>query len=188
MTSAEIVTLVLSSSLLSAIATTVLGGIVSGLLKRADYADEYYKQVLQRRIEAYEVLEAQIGLLKQSVLDNDKKIYHLVFAYGIDKFHELQQGLMLVMSKSLWLSEELQNAVVDINREFLDASFRASDDASLVAVGKVKYERIATLRHSLEHIFSEDIGSLHEIKRFLRAKAKSSHEFSPFYISQDNRS
>ncbi len=77
----EIIGLIISSSLASAIITTILGGIISGWLKRIDYADEYYKQILKRRIEVYELLEAEIGILKQSCLDDDGKAYHLVFAY-----------------------------------------------------------------------------------------------------------
>ncbi|MFA5563235.1 MAG: hypothetical protein WDA32_03495 [Candidatus Caldatribacteriota bacterium] len=66
MATMEIIALVISSSLASAIITTILGRIISGWLKRIDYADEYYKQILKRRIEVYELLEAEIGILKQS--------------------------------------------------------------------------------------------------------------------------
>ncbi len=181
-TTIEILTLIISSSLASAIVTTILGGLISNWLKRIDYADEYYKQVLQRRIETYELLEAEIGILKQSCLDDDGKTYHLIFAYGRDNFFSLQKGLMAVMAKSLWLSNELQDAVVSINREFLDASFMANDDEELVVVGKDKYQKIASLRHQLEQIFSYDISMLHQIKPFLKKKSKAKNEFSLFHI------
>lgn len=183
MTTMETLVLVVSSSLFSAVVTTVLGGVVSGWLRRIDYADEYYKQVLKRRIEVYELLEAEIGLLKQSCLADDGKAYHLVFAYGKDSFYDLQKGLMVVIAKSLWLSDELQNIVVSISREFLDASFAAQDDESLVNVGKEKYQKIASLRHQMEKRFSHDISALHQIKPFLRRKAKSKNEFSLFEIN-----
>ncbi|MHC9242558.1 hypothetical protein [Pseudomonas aeruginosa] len=183
MTTMEILALVLSSSLASAVISTVLGGMISGWLKRIDYADEYYRQVLQRRIEVYELLEAEIGILKQSCLADDGKAYHLIFAYGINSFYDLQKGLMAVMAKSLWLSDELQDIVVSINRELLDASFIAQDDEELINVGKEKYQKIASLRHQLEQRFSRDIGALHQIKFFLKRKAKSKHEFSLFEIN-----
>lgn len=180
--------LVLSSSLASAIISTVLGGVVSSWLKRIDYADEYYKQVLQRRVEVYELLEAEIGILKQSCLDDDGKAYHLIFAYGKDKFYDLQKGLMVVMAKSLWLTDDLQDIVVSINRELLDVSFRAQDDEQLISVGKDKYEKIATLRHRLENSFSYDIGTLHRIKPFLKRKAKSKAGFSLFRVGVGSES
>lgn len=177
----EIIGLVISSSLASAIVTTILGGMVSGWLKRIDYADEYYKQVLKRRIEVYELLEAEIGMLKQSCLADDGKAYHLVFAYGKDSFYDLQKGLMVVMAKSLWLSDDLQDAVFSINREFLDASF-AADDEELINFGKDRYQTIANLRHQLEQKFSCDISKLHQIKPFLKKKSKSKSEFPLFKI------
>lgn len=179
----EIIGLIISSSLASAIITTILGGIISGWLKRIDYADEYYKQILKRRIEVYELLEAEIGILKQSCLDDDGKAYHLVFAYGKDSFYDLQKGLMAVMAKSLWLSDDLQDIVVSINREFLDASFTAQNDEALITVGKDKYQKIANLRHQLEQRFSHDISTLHQIKPFLKKKSKSKSEFSLFKIN-----
>lgn len=130
-------------------------------MKRIDYADEYYKQILKRRIEVYELLEAEIGMLKQSCLADDGKAYHLVFAYGKDGFDDLQKGLMVVMAKSLWLSDDLQELVVSINREFLNASFIAQNDEELINFGKNKYQTIADLRHQLERKFSRDISTLH---------------------------
>lgn len=183
MATMEIIAIVISSSLASAIITTILGGLISGWLKRIDYADEYYKQVLKRRIEAYELLETEIGILKQSCLADDGKAYHLVFAYGKDNFHDIQKGLMGVMAKSLWLTNDLQNIVVSVNREFLDASFTAKDDEELINVGKEKYQNIASLRNQLEQIFSHDISTLHQVKTFLKDKAKSKNEFSLFKIN-----
>jgi hypothetical protein len=180
-----IIGLVVSSSLVSAIITTILGGVISGWLKRIDYADEYYKQILKRRIEVYELLEAEIGMLKQSCLPDDGMAYHLVFAYGIDSFYDLQKGLMTVIAKSLWLTDDLQDVVISINREFLDASFRAQDDEGLINVGKEKYQAIAKLRHQLEKKFSRDISTLHQIKSFLRKKSKSKGEFSLIKINSD---
>lgn len=179
----EVIGLIISSSLASAIITTILGGIISGWLKRVDYADEYYKKILKRRIEVYELLEAEVGILKQSCLADDGKAYHLVFAYGKDSFYDLQKGLMVVMAKSLWLSDDLQDIVVSINREFLDASFTAQDDEELINVGKDKYQTIANLRHQLEQKFSHDISTLHQIKPFLKKKSKSKSEFSLFKIN-----
>jgi len=117
-------------------------------------------------------------------LADDGKAYHLIFAYGKDNFYDLQKGLMVVMAKSLWLSDDLQNIVVSINRELLDASFTAQDDEGLINVGKEKYQKIASLRHQLEQRFSHDISTLHQIKPFLkRKKAKSKNEFSLFKIN-----
>ncbi len=184
MTADELVVIVLSSSVLASIVTVFLGGIVNRALKKLDYADEYYKTVLNRRIETYEVIEGQISLLKTSALGDDGRPYHLIFAYGVDAFHKFMAGMSEGMVRGLWLSNEVQKALVEINHEILDVSFRAEGDDGLIALGQERYERFAELRHKLERAFIADMKVLHEVKKFLSSKHDSEHKFMPFSVAQ----
>ncbi|MCO4320690.1 hypothetical protein [Aliidiomarina quisquiliarum] len=184
MTLGEIIVVVLSSSVLASVTTAVLGGIVNRVLKKLDYADEYYKTVISKRVEAYELVENQIVLLKNSCLDEDGQPYHLIFAYGYEQYHHFMAGMSRAMSRGLWLSDTVQNSLVEINHELLDLSFKSTDDENLILLGKERYERLALLRNELERKFTADLKILHEVKGFLSGKQEGEHQFVPFSIEK----
>jgi hypothetical protein len=50
-------TILISSSLISAMVSSIINGWFSIKLKNIDYENAYYKMVLERRVKAYEVIE-----------------------------------------------------------------------------------------------------------------------------------
>lgn len=157
----------LPSSLLAAI----VGGLIAGLfglrLKSNDYRNEYFKLVLQRRIEAYAELDKLIIMLKTCVLDNDRRPYHLLFSNDGDS-DGVYRLLFVVMSKDLWFSDDLFDKLRDLN--LLLFAHNPEKQSSLVSFGKEHYRRIAELRTQIERIRARDMLSLHHIARFLKSK------------------
>jgi hypothetical protein len=107
----KLITVILSSSLLASIFTSLMSAAVKVYLKNRDYRDNYFSKVIDKRIEAYELVERQIALLKSSVVSS-KGTYHQVFALGQDHFREYQEGLFLALSKGVWLSERTKEPLI----------------------------------------------------------------------------
>ncbi|TYZ05751.1 hypothetical protein FY528_21010 [Hymenobacter lutimineralis] len=112
------ITIILTSSVISAIISALISAYVSLRAKDIDYKHNYYKEIINKRLAAYQFLETQISVLKSTVLDDDQKAFHLIFAYGREKFMEFQQNLTLAMAYSIWIEEETVEAMQELNDVF----------------------------------------------------------------------
>ena len=165
---------ILSSSVLAAI----VSALVSTYLKKKDYEHEYFKEVIQRRLETYRFIETQIAVLKSSVYD-DGEMYHLIFAYGYDKFNEFQQSMFVAVSSGIWVSEDTKDALIELNRLFVNMEHEFDMEVDSVAAGKKYHKKIATLRDTIEASYRADMLELHKVRKFLKQKAKSVNMFLP---------
>lgn len=105
---------ILSSSLASAIVGALIVGFYNLWAKRNEFVNDYYKSVVRRRIEAYEQLEQLIIAIKTTVLDTDKRPYHLVFAKD-DDWESAHRLVLNVIAQALWLSEEAFEKTRDLS-------------------------------------------------------------------------
>jgi hypothetical protein len=160
----------------------MLGAVIAGYFslrsKRNEFVNDYYRTVIQRRIDAYEELEKLIVAYKTSVVDKDCKPYHLPFALKSQN----ENAFMLMgsaMSQGLWLSEEAFALIRDMN--YLLFQMPDSED-KLIVFGKEHYQKIAEYRESLEVTLASDLLSLHKVKRFLAQKTKRRSGFHPVQL------
>jgi hypothetical protein len=159
-------TAILASSVIAALLGGVIAGFVTLRVAKNQYVNDYYKTVVQRRLAAYEQLEHLITMLKTSVADdNDNKVYHLLFADGDNS--KAFEVLFRVSSQSMWLSDEVVDETVNLNR--LLFSF-PGDQPGIYAFAKEHYKTIAETRTRLERLHSRDFLTLHEVARFLKSK------------------
>ena len=166
MTNTELLLAFFSSSLLSA----VFGGLIGGWFmlrgKRNDYANDYFKMVLSRRVNAYDEVERLIQQLKTSVLDSDGRPYHSLF-YSDDSKQAAYDLLGQSMSNALWLSDEMFGYIRDFN---LILYRHGSSETGFTAFGKQHYKEVAELRTKIEEVHLRDMLSLHQIPLFLKNK------------------
>lgn len=159
-------TLVLTSSVIAAVLGGLLSGFITLRVARNQYLNDYYKTVLNRRLTAYEHLEHLITMLKTSVADdNDRRVYHLLFSSG-DSL-EMFKTLFLVSSQSMWLSNDVVEETISLNR--LLYSF-PSDVSGILESAKKNYKTIAETRTRLERLHARDFLALHDVNRFLKSK------------------
>jgi hypothetical protein len=169
--------------LISWVGSGFLSALVAGIYnlraKRSEYVNDYYKLVIKRRIEAYEQLERVIIQFKFTVVDDDKRGYHLPFASEEDKDWDATQILLAgVMSQGLWLSDKVFAKLRELNLIL----FRHSKPPSMVEFGKQQYEKIATLRAELERLLAQDMLTLHDVGLFLKTKDRPDPGFSAVYL------
>jgi 5-hydroxyisourate hydrolase-like protein (transthyretin family) len=164
--SAQLLLAVLSSSLIAGVLGALIGGWFTLRGKRNDYANDYFKLVLARRVQAYEEVERLISMVKTAVMDGDGRPYHMLFSKDDDK-QGVYNLLFAVMSKALWLSDEL----FELTRELNVLIYKQGDEEhGLIEFGKVNYKQIAELRTRMEIMHLRDMLVLHEVPRFLKSK------------------
>lgn len=177
MPTVEVILAILSSSLIAGVLGALIGGWFTLRGKRNDYANEYYKLVLARRVQAYEEVERLINMVKTAVLDRDGRPYHMLFSKDDDK-QGVYNLLFAAMSNALWLSDEL----FELTREFNLLLYRHGDsEGGLIEFGKIHYREIADLRTKIEKVHLRDMLTLHEVPRFLKSK-KPTDSYGPVKV------
>ena len=164
--------------LTSSVAGGVVGGIVSGFFalwsKSVDYANDYYKIVVRRRVEAYEELESLVSMFKTTLVDEDRLPYHYVFS-GENPWLEINGTVLRIKSHALWITGE----AFDISRRLNLFLFHLpTDTEGCIGFGKGNYQEIANLRAELERVVAKDTLSIHKVPAFLRAKRREKSSFS----------
>lgn len=166
--------IILTSSSIAALVTAFFTIILNVYLKKLDYKNEYFKKVIQKRIDAYEFLENQIIRLKQSTIDDlDGKAYHIIFAYGEEYFSSSMTPTIQASAYSLWIHPETFESFNKLKNIFIHISFALNDKKSrneeLIVLGKKYYKEIAILRDELEKHVRNDYLNLYKIEEFTRS-------------------
>lgn len=164
----EIWQVILSSALVSGAVSGAIAGWFGIRLKREEYASAYYKLVLERRLAAYEEVEKLILSIKTAVVDDDRGIYHLLFAND-DDYANVYKRLQATSLVSLWITDEL----FALTRELNLLIFSQMKETELIEFGKKNYKAVAELRTKMERIHSTDMLVLHDIAQFLKSKQPS---------------
>jgi hypothetical protein len=148
-----------------------MGGWFSLRSKNKEYEQHYFRNILERRMAAYEEVGRLIANIKVAVIDVDQRPYHLMFSCDEDQAN-VYQALLGTMSNTLWLTDDL----FDLTRQLNIMVFSGTSNGDgLIEFGKKHYQQIAELRTQLERLHYRDMMNLHDIQLFL--KHKKPHDF-----------
>jgi len=165
------ITLILTSSVIAAIVSAIISAIVSIKLKHLDYKNDYYKEIIRKRLNAYQFLETQVAVLKSTVFDDyDNKPYHMIFSSGEKELTNFQKNLFLAISYSIWIDEKTTSTMETLNEVFFHISLKIEQSENLTDLGKEYYKEIAGLRKTLEENVRDDLFNLHNLKKFFKSK------------------
>ena len=117
---------------------------MSELYKRHNYTDKYNELLIGNEIYEYDIKSAGFNLIKRNKLIDDYKIKRLESLPK--KVRQIQIGLMTRADKKL--KDDLNNAFIDIRREFFEAN-RLEDDHIL----SIKKDAIFTFKPCQETLF-----------------------------------
>lgn len=171
----DVINLILANVVISGIISTAISYFVSVKLKDLDYRNEYYKQIIERRLNAYENLERPISDLKGIILNTevlDQNPYQIFMSNGEEGFLEFQYYFMNAFSNSIWLDdktitnlEDLNQIIFVISNEIIEKS-----EQEIVDIGKKYYAKLSEVRFHLENSMKEGLYNLHDIKKALKVK------------------
>lgn len=167
-----VITTIISSSVIA----TILSSAINYYLKKQDFKNEYFKKIIDKRLNSYEWLENQIGILKNSVLDEkDGQPYHRIFSLGQDYYLKSIESMSLTNSNNTWLNsltnEKFTELLHLINK--ISFEFDTSSEAGLISAGKKYYKDIARLRDELENLTINDFIKLYDFKNIKKKKIQT---------------
>ena len=164
----EIIVALLSSSAVSAIVAAMVSGWFNLRSKRYEYENAYFKMVLERRMKAYEQIEALITKIKIAVLDDNRQPYHLLFSDTETK-DTIYAALLSVTASALWLSDELFDETRKLS-VLIYSGLESKGEESLISFGKKNYREVAELRTRVERLHARDMLALHQVPKFLKSR------------------
>lgn len=181
----EIWQIILSSALVTSILSSVATWLIGNHAQNKSFKYDYYKLVINKRMEAYQYVDNQIKTMKFSVLDDDGNYYHSMF-YGDSKTVLVnQRDFMLAKTNGIWLSSKMENALTHLNQLLLEINKEITDDIySNVLVGKKYYTAVVRAREHVENLLKQDMLTLYDVEDFLKEKKKS--EITEIKLSKAN--
>lgn len=168
MSTVEIIGLLLGSSLLSAL----LSSLIDWRLHAKNYKREYYKKLLDKRLDGYESVEALAREMGGLVQLEDGKLCPMVFASGEERWDRFLLSVFYASSKSFWLSSETSGLVTELNVFLMNAVSNPLDaevnkDEGLVRIGTPLREDIRKRRNELLNSLYRDFSRLSDIPKFI---------------------
>lgn len=166
------ITIILTSSVVSALISSLINSFFSLRIKNVEYKNTYYKEILSKRLTAYQFLETQVAVLKAIVLDDDGETYHMIFNRSYDDFVDFQKNLYAAMSYSLWINEDTVKSMQNLNDLFLHLNYEIEKGNDLHVIGKLHYKKLSIARKELETNVRKDLLELYKLDKFLNEKSE----------------
>lgn len=163
----EIVGIVIGSSLIAAI----VSGLINMYQANIDYRNEYYKKIIEKRFQSYELIERLLYFFSTAVTDNtDKEMYHVIFGEKDNPFISEYALIITKLSKSnIWLSDEVTDELNKLNYFIIENDIKFDN----IQHGKKFYPELGNIRNDILDIVKKDVLKLHKIKKELKREVKT---------------
>ena len=171
MTNGQILAAILSSSVLSALLTSVVNFYITSL----NYKNEYYKKLLDKRLDAYQEVYNFLSNIKTYVHDSeDSLLTPYILANGVEALDQAVIAMLVPLKKSFWLSGELADRLTELNVLFVELSNKANrssdPDKELKILGNDYLEKIRALRKKIQYQIQKDLETLDDVKKFIKKR------------------
>lgn len=164
---------ILVTILTSSVISSALTAFVNWYIQRNNYKNDYYKKLLDKRIEAYEMIVFYIDQMKPIVDHKDGKVCHRFLSSGQELYNSFYASVAVGTGKAFWLSSDVSHLVTqfniflheNINNEIQDLE---NIDQELIRLGIKNKQKISEFRINLEHQVQADFKDLHNIVKFTK--------------------
>lgn len=183
METSEIIILILTSSLVTAVLTSA----VSWYLQKDNYRKDYYKKLLDKRLDAYESVEQFSSMFAENIQFEDGRVCQSIFAQGKHHYDNCLTKIYIASQKSFWLSNDMSIKIMELNAYLLhhiehNIDYSKDTSSQLLELG-IKYRQIMKgMRNEIDLILYKDLALLHDIRKFTKVKQiKDEHDGVPIY-------
>lgn len=170
-----LITAIISSSVFSAALTSIFNIRIQNL----NYKRDYYKIIIQRRVEAQEKLIILSNEMKIMVHLDNGELCNRICATGENYFSNFMLLVAASVSQSFWLSEELNDILVNLNIFLLQeidykiGNSPVSDkNKQLEILGVKNHEKIREFRKQIDKQLLYDFSEMDNVRRFIKSRRK----------------
>ncbi|MBJ7428367.1 MAG: hypothetical protein JHD28_05340 [Bacteroidia bacterium] len=171
MNTPEIIGWILTSSFV----TTLMTSFVSWVLQKDNYRRDYYKKLLDKRIESYESVRQLTSLFAANIQLDDGRLCQARFALGKDHYLKFETKIYSVIQDGFWLSESVSQKLMELNAFLVHNIHNSIDsngniDKQLVELGILHRDTLKQFRYDLDQLLYTEFSSLHQIEKFTKAR------------------
>lgn len=150
--------------------SSIITIIVTWILHKSSYKNEYYKRIIKKRIQTYQFVEIVNQQLRNQVVypngDNCCQIFQTNGTYCA--FFE---ELLKVGANAYWINKKLDDQLNKLNI-FLASEFKRSYSDETIRQLGVKHQIIINDIHiKIEKLMLADFKTLHKVRKFLNEKS-----------------
>lgn len=176
---------ILSSSVLSAILTSYF----NWRIHNSNYKKDYYKKILDKRLDAYESMNVLINRLSDIVY-TDKGVIHGMIS-SRESFNFLFSILHSTMEKSYWLSDKTGHKLTEFGiflfnniTSYIDEDLSEKQlNEEYMNLALTNFEQIQEFNQSLKRMVNSDLQNLYNVDEFFAKNGKDSTTY-PLYEKQ----
>ena len=164
---------VLSSAGIASIISTIVGCVFNVLMQKRKYKDDYYKMVINRRMNTYEKVENVLNSLRTWTPKNSTQTTFCVIFENEEILVDFHKQLYDVMVDSVWLSEgindnfeALNELIIKTEQGIMECGFDVNQ------MGTHLNDLMVDIHNHLETHYINDMLKLYDVKDFLESKNK----------------
>lgn len=155
-------TLIIITSSVSLV-SVLIGFLINWLLMNFNYKMEFYKKLIDKRLEAYEK-ENEIECILSTVMIVDNKKFPEIFE-SWNSFYTFYMKFKSVAQKSAWYSNELTQHLHYFSAYMCDVIMPNFEKIDSREYGNKQMETISKFFMEMRSISEKDLMNLHKIKR-----------------------
>ena len=165
---------ILSSAGVASVISAIASYIINNTMQKRRYKKDYYKTIINKRLDAYQHIETQIQVLKMVEADNtDAKLYMYMFNGDSNQYFESQKHVRFALTKSLWISQEMLDVLNDFQKHLFEIENHISDDSdNNILIGKKWYPILSEDRCKIEDCLKKDMQDMYDAESFLKTKVE----------------
>lgn len=173
----KIISIIITSSVLAAIMTSLFNIIIQNL----NYKKDYYKKIIDKRIEALEYIIDLTNQLKIMTHLENGQICNNIFMQGEESYNYFMIRLALSTNYSFWLDDSLNEALLELNiflKENIESKINEESDLTnqFMLLGTKNLDCIRDFRNKIESQLLVEFSMLQKIKPFIKKKNKTENK------------
>lgn len=165
----------ISILLSSAVVSAITSGIITFIIEKRKYSQEYWKISIEKRLETYEMIEKILVYFQTSHII-DSKPCHLAFL-DLEVFEKLTLEVAMISWKRIWISSDLHKNIIELNRLLYKLNCQNIDSKSISEFGILNYAEIANIRDEMIKIIAKDYLNMPNVEAFFKSKINETYSF-----------
>jgi hypothetical protein len=162
----------LLSIIVTAGVASVVTLIANLIIQGSQYRKDFYRKIMDKRIEAYKELDNLICHMSVSS-NNSQGEKYLSCLYNKQNYLNLIDLFSVPFSYSMWFTVKISQEFTKLNViliESMGMNIENVSDDEMHARGIRNYSRIAEQRYTVSKLIYEDVSKIYKVKKFLKEK------------------
>jgi len=163
----------LKIALTSGASAAIITAIANGYFKKLDYKRDYYKKIIERRLNVYEEVENIIGefyFVRQKDKDGNKTGSYYSCMSTLKKKRRTMFKIRLCLKHKIWLSKSMREEISLLNSLLL--KYKNADTVIYQKEIIAAHDKIHPIRNKMQEMLTQDLLELHDVEGFLKSDKK----------------